>query len=77
MHKKALGIAIEDRLADLNMPRKVFIRQSGISPAYLSEIIRGTKMPSLPMLIDVATTLNMPASALLLQAERHAKEQPS
>ena len=71
IHKQALGAAIQERLEHLNMPRQVLLDQTLMSKSYLSELITGTKWPSLPVLVDIATVLHMTPSELLQRAESY------
>lgn len=66
---RELGTVIEQRMTDLDMNRQTFVRTVGISPAYLSELIRGTKLPSLIMLNDIACALDTTPARLLARAE--------
>ncbi|MGI5437030.1 helix-turn-helix domain-containing protein [Streptomyces shenzhenensis] len=47
----------------------------GISPDYLSQIERGLKVPSLPILYALAQELGVPAAALL--SEQAPSEEPA
>lgn len=67
---ETLGEVIDARREHLDLTRTELHTKVGMSKSYLSEITRGTKLPSLVTLIDLATALNTTPAHLLAWADK-------
>lgn len=70
MDNERLGRAVNVILAEKRMSRKDLSDAAKISYPYLSEFLRGQKMPTLKKLNDVAKALGIDLSELLAKAEQ-------
>jgi transcriptional regulator with XRE-family HTH domain len=70
MDNERLGRAVNVILAERRMGRKSLSDAASISYPYLSEFLRGQKMPTLKKLTDIASALNIELSDLLARAEQ-------
>jgi transcriptional regulator with XRE-family HTH domain len=66
----ALGRAIRDLRADLNISQEELAGRSGMHRTYLGGIERGERNPSYTNILRIAAALDVPASELLSVAER-------
>lgn len=66
----ALGVVIRRERLERDLTLKDLARRAGTAPAYLSEIERGWREPSLNLVARIAAALYQPASELIAKAER-------
>ena len=65
MDKTTIGARIREQRKQLGMSQEQFAEKAGITGAYLSEIERGHKMPSITTLINIVNGLEISADILL------------
>ena len=68
MEQNALGKRIKEARKKLKLTQEALAEKSKISNVYLGEIERGTKIPSVPVLVDLIEVLEVPADYLLLDS---------
>ena len=68
MEQLALGKRIKEARNKLKLTQEALAEKANISNVYLGEIERGTKIPSVPVLVDLAQALNVSADYLLLDS---------
>ena len=68
MEQLALGKRIKEARNKLKLTQDALAEKANISNVYLGEIERGTKIPSVPVLVDLAQALNVSADYLLLDS---------
>ena len=66
MNIEMLGSAIKQRRKQLNLTQEKLSELLDVSTHYVYELERGTKTPSLPVLIDIAELLNTSIDSLLI-----------
>jgi transcriptional regulator with XRE-family HTH domain len=69
----ALGRAIREQRAELGVSQEDLAHRSGMHRTYLGGIERGERNPSYANILRIAAALGVPASALLLAAERRRR----
>lgn len=70
---RALGQAIRTLREARDLTQESLAHQAGISPNYVGDTERGERNISVRALWLLADGLNVPASTLLLEAEKHRK----
>ena len=68
MEQNALGKRIKEARKKLKLTQEALAEKSKISNVYLGEIERGTKIPSVPVLVDLIEALEVSADYLLLDS---------
>ena len=68
MEQNALGKRIKEARKKLKLTQEELAEKAKISDVYLGEIERGTKIPSVPVLVDLIEALEVSADYLLLDS---------
>ena len=68
MEQNALGKRIKEARKKLKLTQEALAEKAKISNVYLGEIERGTKIPSVPVLVDLIEALEVSADYLLLDS---------
>lgn len=68
MEQNALGKRIKEARKNLKLTQEALAEKAKISNVYLGEIERGTKIPSVPVLVDLIEALEVSADYLLLDS---------
>ena len=68
MEQNALGKRIKEARKNLKLTQEALAEKTKISNVYLGEIERGTKIPSVPVLVDLIEALEVSADYLLLDS---------
>ena len=68
MEQNALGKRIKEARKKLKLTQEELAEKAKISNVYLGEIERGTKIPSVPVLVDLIEALEVSADYLLLDS---------
>ena len=68
MEQNALGKRIKEARKKLKLTQEALAEKTKISNVYLGEIERGTKIPSVPVLVDLIEALEVSADYLLLDS---------
>lgn len=70
MDIKALGTSIKQRRKSLNITQEKLAEMLDVSTHYVYELERGIKIPSVPMLINIAELFNTSLDSLLSSGDR-------
>ena len=73
MEQSILGKRIKDARKKLKLTQARLAEKANISNVYLGEIERGTKIPSVPVLIDLIEALEVSADYLLRDSLKSAE----
>lgn len=68
MERVEVGIKIREARRQKEFTQQMLAEAVGVSEMYISQIERGTKMPSLNMFIDIITALDISADYVLRDA---------
>lgn len=71
---EALARAISRQRKAIHLSQEELAAIAGIHRTYVSQIERGLKSPTLPVLFKIAAALNTNASAIILEIEKEAHE---
>lgn len=74
---RVIGARVRAARAANHQTREVVAGLSGITTDYLYQIERGKKLPTIPVLAQLAQVLNVPLSKLLDKPEAPASDRPS
>lgn len=64
---------LEQRRVDLKMSKRQLGKRADITPAYLREVLRGERKPSVAILISLCAALDLKISELFIQLELQNK----
>lgn len=64
---------LEQRRVDLKMSKRQLSKLANITPAYLREVLRGERKPSVAILISLCAALDLKISELFIQLELQNK----
>lgn len=65
MQREALGLRIREARKTKSITQEQLAEKIGVTSVYISEIERGNKMPSIPVLISIVEALDISADYLL------------
>jgi transcriptional regulator with XRE-family HTH domain len=65
----AFGVILRDIRKGRQLSQETLARESGCHPAYISQMERGLKSPSLRTIMNLAGTLGTPGSEMLRRVE--------
>jgi transcriptional regulator with XRE-family HTH domain len=71
---QALARAVTRQRKIINLSQEELAAIAGIHRTYVSQIERGLKSPTLPVLFKIATALNINASEIILEIEKEIHE---
>ena len=62
---KNIGSALDELIKETGVSKSEIAREAGVEPAQITRIIKGTRYPSLELLIDLAAIFHVPTDYLL------------
>ncbi|MBQ4567062.1 MAG: helix-turn-helix transcriptional regulator [Desulfovibrio sp.] len=66
---RKIACRLEQRRIDIGMSKRRLSILSGITPVYLREVLRGDRKPSVVVLMDLCSALNIKLSKILSEIE--------